>query len=92
MKTGYWVMLGTPALFARAAWRVGRDACAPARPDRGDRAGLEAGRGRRAAGARASPACKILEDEVLLAGTSLGMHLDRDAAYPARAHDIQGPS
>lgn len=37
------------------------------------------------------PGFKILADEVLLLGTSMGMHYDRSAAYPVRATDIQGP-
>lgn len=34
---------------------------------------------------------KILADELLLEGTSMGMHYDRVAAYPIRATDVQGP-
>ena len=33
---------------------------------------------------------KILMDEVLLLGTSMSMHFDRDALVPMRGHDIQG--
>jgi hypothetical protein len=34
---------------------------------------------------------KILADELLLSGTSMGMHYQRQAAYPVRATDVQGP-
>lgn len=34
---------------------------------------------------------KILADEVLLLGTSMTMHYEREAAYPVRASDAQGP-
>lgn len=34
---------------------------------------------------------KILADELLLEGTSMGMHYDRHAAYPVRATNVQGP-
>ncbi|MCC5022523.1 MAG: hypothetical protein J6386_06880 [Candidatus Synoicihabitans palmerolidicus] len=37
------------------------------------------------------PGFKILADEVLLLGTSMGMHFDRSATYPSRATDVQGP-
>jgi hypothetical protein len=33
---------------------------------------------------------KILMDEILLLGTSMGMHFDKHALYPVRAHDLQG--
>lgn len=33
---------------------------------------------------------KILADEALLSGTAMGMHYEREAAYPARATDVQG--
>lgn len=36
------------------------------------------------------PGYKILADELLLLGTSMGMHYEREAAYPTRATDVQG--
>ncbi len=92
VKSGYWVMLGAFVLFAHAAWRVGCDAWRARRPGRTEAAALAlvlAGGG--VLLAHEHYGFKILEDEVLLLGTSMGMHLDRDAAYPARAHDVQGP-
>ncbi|MCF3650841.1 hypothetical protein [Synoicihabitans lomoniglobus] len=37
------------------------------------------------------PGFKILADELLLLGTSVGMHHERYATYPSRATDVQGP-
>jgi hypothetical protein len=37
------------------------------------------------------PGFKILADEVILAGTSMGMHFERSATYPIRATDVRGP-
>jgi hypothetical protein len=92
VKSGYWVMLAVLVLFARAAWRVGRDAWRARRPGRAELAAFAlalAGGG--VLLAHEHYGFKVVEDEVLLLGTSMGMHLDREAAYPARAHDIQGP-
>ncbi len=92
VKSGYWVMLGTLALFVRAAWRVARESWRARRPGR-----IEAGAlalvlaGGAVLLAHEQQGFKILEDEVLLLGTSMSMHLDRLAAYPVRAHDVQGP-
>ena len=41
--------------------------------------------------AHEKPGFKILSDEVLLLGTSMGLHLERSATYPSRASDVQGP-
>ncbi len=93
VKTGYWFMLVATALFARAAWRVAVGAWRRHRPGRRELAGalalvLAAGG---ALLAHERHGYKILADEVLLSGTAMGMHLDREAAYPVRAHDMQGP-
>lgn len=40
--------------------------------------------------AHEKPGFKILQDELLLLGTSMGMHYERFAAYPERATDVQG--
>lgn len=37
-----------------------------------------------------APGFKIVMDEIMLLGTSMGMHLDKAATTPMRAHDIQG--
>ncbi|MEJ6602296.1 MAG: hypothetical protein QNL51_06950 [Opitutaceae bacterium] len=41
--------------------------------------------------AHEKPGFKILADEVLLLGTSMGMHLERSSTYPLRASTVQGP-
>jgi hypothetical protein len=33
---------------------------------------------------------KILMDEIMLLGTSMGMHFDKHPLYPIRGHDLQG--
>jgi hypothetical protein len=89
---GYWVMLGTAAWFAWSLWGVARES----RPW----AGL-----REPAG-WAIPALilgcglillvhetygfKILMDEVMLLGTSMGMHFEKHPLVPIRGHDLQG--
>lgn len=89
---GYWAMLGTAAWFAWSLWLVARES----RPW----AGL-----REPAG-WAIPALilgcglillvhetygfKILMDEVMLLGTSMGMHFDKHPLVPIRGHDLQG--
>jgi hypothetical protein len=91
VHAGYWVMLALVALFFRAVgpmlwarWQAG---------------GLGRFQGGIAAGigltlvvwsAHEKPGYKILADELLLLGTSMGMHYEREAAYPTRATDVQG--
>lgn len=92
VKTGYWAMLAALALFVRAAWQVARAGWhrrPPGRTEAGALALVLACGG--VLLAHEQHGFKTLADEVLLLGTSMGMHLDRDAAYPQRAHDIQGP-
>ncbi len=89
---GYWFMLAAVTLFLTAfvplAWEK-------ARATRLDR--FHAGVLALIVGvsviwsAQERPGFKILADEVLLLGTSMGMHYERDAAYPVRATDVQGP-
>lgn len=90
VHAGYWVMLVLVALFFRAVgpmlwarWRAG--------PDRFE-VGIAAGILLTVVvwTAHEKPGYKILADELLLAGTSMGMHYEREAAYPTRATDVQG--
>lgn len=89
---GYWILLLTFALFVRALWRLGRGAWTGWRPARADYAALAliaACSGLWAAHERHG--FKILADEVLLLGTSMVMHQQREVSYPIRATDVQGP-
>jgi hypothetical protein len=88
---GYWIILLLLCLFVRAVVSIVR------------RGSSSWGVGRRDAWAIAGalmisivwashekPGYKILQDELLLLGTSMGMHYDREAGYPDRATDVQG--
>lgn len=91
-KGGYWMMLGTCVLFGWTLWRLGRGAWSGWRPGRGDYAAaalIAACGGLWLAHER--PGFKILADEVLLLGTSMVMHKEREVSYPVRATDVQGP-
>src|SRR5690606_19454285 len=90
--SGYWFTLALVVFALRAIGRVVRQAWKEARWTRFDGVVL--------AGillcsaiwtAQERPGFKILADEVLLLGTSMGMHYERVAAYPIRATDVQGP-
>lgn len=89
---GYWVVLLAFALFVRALWRLGRTACTGWRPGRADyaAAALVAACGGLWL-AHERHGFKILADEVLLLGTSMVMHQEREVSYPIRATDVQGP-
>lgn len=91
-KGGYWVLLLTFVLFVRAVWRVAREAAVGWRPARADYAAVALVA---ACGglwfAHERPGFKILADEVLLLGTSMVMHQEREVSYPVRATDVQGP-
>ncbi|MBW7896009.1 MAG: glycosyltransferase family 39 protein [Opitutaceae bacterium] len=91
-KGGYWVMLLTSAFFVHGLWRLGRHAWTDWRPARGDYAA--AALVMVCGGiwhAHERPGFKILADEVLLLGTSMVMHQEREVSYPIRATDVQGP-
>lgn len=89
---GYWIMLAAFLLFVRAGWRLARAGWArwqPTRADAGALALVLAVSGLWAAHERHG--FKILADEVLLLGTSMSIHYDREIGYPARASDATGP-
>lgn len=89
---GYWAMLGTAAWFAWSLWQLARESKPWA--------------GLREPAGWAVPALilgcgllllvhetygfKILMDEVMLLGTSMGMHFDKHPLVPVRGHDLQG--
>lgn len=91
-RGGYWVMLATFLCFASALWRLARRNWADWRPGRADLGALAlvlACCGLWAA--HEKHGFKILADEELLLGTSMGIHYDREIGYPARASDATGP-
>ncbi len=89
---GYWLMLLTSVLFARAVWRLGRDAIAGWRPCRFDVGALVLVIGCGSVWvAHERQGFKILADEVLLLGTSMVMHQEREVSYPIRGTDLRGP-
>jgi hypothetical protein len=91
-KFGYWVILVNFVLFGAAIWRLSKETWARWAPGKPEIWGLilvlttgilwqvHEQRG-----------FKILADEVLLLGTSMDMHFEREATYPVRATDVQGP-
>lgn len=92
IAAGYWFMLVAVSLFAVAFGPLAFEKLRAARRDR-----FHAGVLALIVGvaviwsAQERPGFKILADEVLLLGTSMGMHYQREAAYPVRATDVQGP-
>lgn len=92
VRGGYWVMLVAFGLFARALWRLAREGWATWRPGRADAAALALVVACNGVWlAHEKPGFKILADEVLLLGTSMGLHYEREVAFPVRATDVQGP-
>lgn len=91
-RAGYWVMLSVFVLFVRASWRV---ACRAWQESGGKRVNYRALCLIAVAGsvllAHERYGLKILADELLLLGTSMGIHYERQVAYPVRATDVQGP-
>ncbi|MCF7687613.1 MAG: glycosyltransferase family 39 protein [Cephaloticoccus sp.] len=92
VKCGYWLLLVNVALFGRALWRIVRDHNQAWRPGKADFWALILVL---AAGslwqAHEERGFKILSDEVLMLGTSMDLHYIREATYPIRATDVQGP-
>jgi hypothetical protein len=89
---GYWVVLGVFVMFVWAVQRVVGRVFADWRPS-SYRLRVAAFIG--IAGcillAHEKYGFKILADEALLLGTSMGIHHVREVAYPLRATDVQGP-
>lgn len=89
---GYWFMLAAVTLFFAAFGPLAVARLRSFRPDRFHGAVLALILGISLVWtAQERPGFKILSDEVLLLGTSMGMHYERKAAYPVRATDVQGP-
>jgi hypothetical protein len=92
VKAGYWAVLASLTLFIIALWRTLRDEVRSVRFGRPQLyivALIAAAGGVLLAHDRYG--FKILADEELLVGTSMGMHFNREVAYPVRATNIQGP-
>lgn len=91
-RVGYWIVLGAFLCFAAAAWKVARRGLADWKPSRADAGALALVLGCSLLwSAHEKHGFKILADEVLLLGTSMGIHYDREIGYPARASDATGP-
>lgn len=92
IHTGYWVMLITFVFFIRALVRLVRATLIELQPKRAElRALVLVGLAGSALLAHEKYGFKILADEVLLVGTSMGIHQVREVAYPFRASNVQGP-
>jgi hypothetical protein len=92
VKSGYWVLLVNVVLFGWALWRL---LCAEPVSWRPGKRDLWALILVLAVGsmwqAHEERGFKILADEVLLLGTSMDLHYEREPTYPIRATDVQGP-
>ena len=89
---GYWALLGTFSWFVWSLWRLVRaDQWRPARPAAWDWKiiALVAGCGVVLL-VHESYGFKILMDEMMLLGTSMGMHFDKHPLVAVRGHDLQG--
>ncbi len=89
---GYWVMLGTAAWFVWSLWRLAKES-----PPWTEFTGPTAWRipvlllvCGLVLLVHESYGFKILMDEVMLLGTSMGMHFDKHPLVPVRGHDLQG--
>ena len=92
VKGGYWLVLANFVFFAAVVWRLVRDhwkACSWGKTEWAAAALILAVTVMWQS--HESRGFKILADEVLLLGTSMDMHLEREATYPIRATDVQGP-
>lgn len=92
VRAGYWVLLGLLVLFGRAAWRAYGAQWRRFRPTRQHvPIALLVGVCGAVLVAHERHGFKVLADEELLVGTSMGLHQDRQVGYPIRATDVQGP-
>ena len=92
VKGGYWLILLNFILFVGVLWRLGREGWSQWKPGKAEIGAIllvlaVAGVWQ----AHETRGFKILADEVLLLGTSMDLHYEREATYPIRATDVQGP-
>ncbi|MDQ5978881.1 MAG: hypothetical protein QG602_1855 [Verrucomicrobiota bacterium] len=91
-KTGYWCILGTSIWFGWTLYRLGR----MDRPWLAWREKFPPGAILLVLGCgmillvHERFGFKILMDEIMLLGTSMGMHFDKHPLVPVRGHDLQG--
>lgn len=89
--SGYWFILVLVILFARALVPLIRDGWRRSPVSRFDAWILALVVGVSGVWvAHEKPGYKVLSDELLLLGTSMGMHYERLSGYPNRATDVQG--
>jgi len=89
---GYWAILATTAWFAWSLWplvKAGRPWALPSGPAAWAIPALITGCGLLLL-VHETYGFKILMDEVMLLGTSMGMHFDKHPLVPVRGHDLQG--
>jgi hypothetical protein len=92
VKCGYWVVLVLLAFFGFCLVRLAREAAFDWRMWKTHRAAMLTIAATAAVlFAHERYGFKILADEYLLLGTSENLHYERQAAYPLRATDVQGP-
>ena len=89
---GYWAMLGTFSWFVWSLWRVGKESGfrpVVSGPGAWKIPALIAGCGFILI-IHESYGFKILMDEIMLLGTSMGLHFDKHPLVAVRGHDLQG--
>jgi hypothetical protein len=91
VKWGYWFTLALVILFCRAVWPVLHDGwkrVVMTRFDWGVLCAIVLIVSMWVS--HEPPGYKVLADEVLLSGTGMDMHYNRNAGFPTRATDVQG--
>jgi hypothetical protein len=89
---GYWAMLGTFSWFVWSLWRAGKESGfrpVPSGPGAWKIPALILGCGLILI-IHESYGFKILMDEIMLLGTSMGLHFDKHPLVAIRGHDLQG--